>query len=289
MLLIWLLFAMMLLTGCGAIVVPREGFDPPFDEEVLESLLGSTRNEVEEQLGRPLFMGYKEDKNYFVYGGHIDTTGMIVGVPTFPIWSNESICSLLEFGADERLTRYETLGGSGVHILPFGGVGDAPENCKEAFWTKDELAEFEQAHKEDREKRAQGLAPHVREVCEVPFEIAVNLGEDTILKRYKECLHRDVDPKSRIMWTCLLAHAGRAEAQSSFAWFYRYETTEPNHLLNAFKWYRLAKSNDYSAAGFGMRSLSAELSPSEISEAEVMAKEWQPDPAECELEAKAKN
>ena len=262
---------MMLLTGCGAIVVPREGFDPPFDEEVLESLLGSTRNEVEEQLGRPLFMGYKEDKSYFVYGGHIDTTGMIVGVPTFPIWSNESICSLLEFGADERLTRYETLGGSGVYILPIGGVGDAPENCKEAFWSKDELAELEQIHIENLEKRAQRGDP------EAMYEYAVTL--------------RSNRPSDAFKWFCEAAHRGLATARNTLGDYYRWGgSVVPHDPVIALFWYTLALDGNGTRASnrrasVKRTSVKKTMAPEQIAEAERLVAEWEPSPAECVVEA----
>jgi hypothetical protein len=265
---LWLTLFATVIGGCVGAMAPREAYDPPFSEQFLDPLLGSTKDEVEEQLGKPVYEVYKDDKSYFVYSGNIDTAGLVVGFPTLPVWTNEPVCSLLEFGYDERLKSYERVGGSKVLLLgiPVGGV---LEGCKKAFWSEDELA----AHKDDLRERVRAGDVDVDD-AEMIYQYATGLSVPEAWQ-----------------WYCLSAHLGEAKAQYKLGSYYRLgfmssrgsARSHEKDVVRAFVWYTLSFQGGYATAKLSRDRLSQDMTPAQIAESERLAAEWEPNPAECEV------
>ena len=90
---------------------------------------------------------------------------------------------------------------------------------------------------------------------------------------------------------CFFANRGDAAAQSSVGDRYRRigvvsnRYPPPSDIASAYKraymWYSLAAANGDSYGAERRRSLAGEMTPEQITEAELLAAMWQPDPNEC--------
>jgi hypothetical protein len=246
--------SLILLAGCGAVVTgPTGELEPPFREEVLESLLGSTKEEVLQQLGQPIRRLKGGDETYFIYRGRVDVAGIaIIGLP-MPWWSDTQVCSMLEFGGDQRLRRFETYGDYvGFHT---------PKSCIEAFWSPDEA---EALKMRDQQARAERGDPRAQ------VDLSFMLGSRG-------------DDKGAWHWICQAASQDYGPAQRWIGKAYFYERwSAPRDLVKAYLWCALAEANEAPCGSLVRTGMADEMTPEQIAEAERLVKEWQPNPAECE-------
>jgi hypothetical protein len=256
--LVGLLLATPLLSGCAGVAAPTEELEPRFNEEILESLIGSTEDEVKKELGPPLYHFKGEEKSYFIYEGRVDVAGVafLVGIPV-PFWGGSTwICSQLEFGRSGRLNNVETFG---AYIT--GPEDPAKLKCKNHFWSQEELAELEQAHKEYLEKRA------LR-------------GDPEAMYEYAQQPH---DPEERWKWVCLAAHHRLAKAQGKSGDYYRLGRSPISRDdIQAYLWYSLGADQGDFLAAQALKGLFQKMSLAQIAEAKSLLAKWEPNPAECE-------
>lgn len=279
---LWLMLVLTVLAGCVAgAVVPREGFDPPFSEAKLEPFLGVKIDTVKQELGQPAYELYGDGKRYFVYQGSIDTAGMLVGIPTIPIWDETIVCSVLEFGPDQRLKRYQTRGG-GKLMIDFAVFGDFPEDCRYAFWSRDEVWTLKKSTYAVRVREAQSNA----EECLKALRTGI-----------QDCDAEALYDGSRGMslldsWLsgCLAAHFGYPKARNSMGIYYRWGAAPvTKDLTKSYLWFSLAEKEGVTSAISYRDEVESEMTPAQIAEAERLVAEWEPNPAECEVYSDAAN
>ncbi len=63
-------------------------------------------------------------------------------------------------------------------------------------------------------------------------------------------------------------------------YYNRGETPQGHVLVQAYKWFKLAKVNDGEGS---LTYLSTKMAPDQLAEAERLVAEWEPNPAECEI------
>jgi hypothetical protein len=208
----------LLSSGCTTLSVPTE--EPPrqFSEEELEMLIGTSKEATWESLGSPAWELKRGSKSYYVYEGRVDAEGLVwalfpVPMPVGGELTQNTVCSMLEFGPDNKLESYETSmqyfrgvelrgGGPGFGV----GVGPGPpaRNCKEWFWSQEELAEFDETNLRQREMR---LA-NERERQELE-ELAV-MGDPEA--QYQIGSRSDYEITRRQKWLRLAAEQGHTDA-----------------------------------------------------------------------------
>ncbi len=132
------------------------------------------------------------------------------------------------------------------------------------------------------EERESG--PAMLEACKQPFSEAIQLDTATLYKRALSC--RKFGTLIRWNWECLAAHQGDSDSQNWIAGYYRYGLDPIQlNLVAAYKWYSLA-AKDGDATTISLRDVfSRQLTPDQIAEAERLVAAWEPNPAECEIEA----
>ena len=119
------------------------------------------------------------------------------------------------------------------------------------------------------------------EFCEVPFPEAVELDADSFLEYSNEC--ERTSSQTEWMWQCLRAHRGIAGAQFKVALYYRRGRPPVSQdLLEAYKWFSLAATNGFYTNWWTSNDIGPQLTPDQLSEAESLVAEWEPNPAECE-------
>jgi hypothetical protein len=142
------------------------------------------------------------------------------------------------------------------------------------------------------------------ETCNLPFSEATKLDAPTQYDLGTICPSMRSEPRTdplRWKWMCLAANQHDGEAQHIVSLFY-YQGNGPvsQNLVEAYKWSKLALAN-----GSGIRTanyvktrfvwscceyrptveqLAEEMTPGQIAEAERQVAEWEPNPAECEVE-----
>jgi TPR repeat protein len=153
------------------------------------------------------------------------------------------------------------------------------EPMQEAFWSPDELAEFNWVTKEElREIRAQQ--------CELPLTEAIKLDAETQLHLATDCIGLGLGAPVIWRWRCLSAHQGDHAAQNHVGHYFRVGSTNVQQdLVEAYKWYGLAIGNGNERATELRHSISGQMTPDQIAEAEHLITEWEPNPAECEVKA----
>lgn len=255
----WLVLTLLLLSGCAA-VVPAEEQKPPFSEKVLESLLGSTNEDIEQKFGRPNREFLGKDRSYFVYQGRRAIAfAILMGLP-IPMEGQTMVCSILEFGPDLRLRGYDTFG-EYVGIVGMKSLGD----CENYFWSDKELAELQRDHEAEIEKRVEEGDP------ETAYDYAYHLDFD---RSYSE----------RFRWYCLAAQAGHAKARYQLGRYYQHGYGIEENARKAYQWYTLSLEAEHSDEVARQREqLLKDMTPEQIAEAERLAAEWQSNPAECEV------
>ncbi len=136
---------------------------------------------------------------------------------------------------------------------------------------------------EEREKEERESGPAMLEACKQPFSEVIQLDTATLYKRALSC--RRFGTLIRWNWECLAAHQGDSDSQNWIAGYYRYGLDPIQlNLVAAYKWYSLA-AKDGDATTISLRDVfSRQLTPDQIAEAERLVAEWEPNPAECEIE-----
>jgi hypothetical protein len=91
-------------------------------------------------------------------------------------------------------------------------------------------------------------------------------------------------------WECLAAHQGASDSQYVIAGYYKFGFPPiQSDIVAAYKWYGLASMNGSESASNYLGFVALQMKRAEIAEAERLVAEWEPNPAECELEAQAEN
>ncbi len=114
--------------------------------------------------------------------------------------------------------------------------------------------------------------------CNLPFSEAIQLDAPTQYDIANIC----PKPMGQI-WLCRAAHSGHPDAQFRLGSFYRYSYGGLDQgLVQAYKWYQLASDKNGGTASKELEVMSLNMTPAEITEAERLVAEWEPNPAECE-------
>jgi len=255
--------ALAALIGCvGSLDFETEERKPAFVRGQLEDLIGTSKEKVKARLGHPKYELLGENESYFIYQEWVNAAGIIFVPLPFPVWRHDIVfrCSMLEFDDDALVSRFELT--DPVHFkLEEQGVRSGPENCLEAFWTDEELAEFWDIQKAEIERLAHKGDP------EAMYEYAYSRKSN--VEAWK--------------WICLAAHGGYGEARWRLGLGYRVDYVGPEQsLVLAYVWYALSSEAGYAKAKRYMDRLSADMSPAQIAEAERLVAEWEPNPAECD-------
>jgi hypothetical protein len=131
----------------------------------------------------------------------------------------------------------------------------------------------------------------LEEECRLPFSEAIQLDAATLYDLGFSCPTMRSDPQTALLprqWMCLSAHQGDQNAQYVLGKYYRQGSNlvlqDP---IEAYKWLSLA-AKDGDATTKRLRDVFArQLTPEQIAEAERLVAEWEPNPAECEIETAA--
>jgi TPR repeat protein len=149
---------------------------------------------------------------------------------------------------------------------------------QEAYWSRDELAKLDWVTKEElREIRVQQ--------CEMPLTEAMNLDAESQIQLTTDCVGLGLGAATIWRWRCLAAHQGDHAAQNHVGHYFRVGSTNVQQdLVEAYKWYGLAMGNGNERAAEWRYSLSEQMTPDQMAEAERLVTEWEPNPAECEVQ-----
>ncbi len=75
-------------------------------------------------------------------------------------------------------------------------------------------------------------------------------------------------------WIRKAADHGLSEAQNNLGWLYEKGQGVPQDWMQAYVWFKLAEASGESGAVLRMKAAESNLTPKQIEEAEVLAKEW---------------
>ena len=120
--------------------------------------------------------------------------------------------------------------------------------------------------------------------CEIPFAEAVELNADMRTEYYKTCRFL-LPPSSAFywMWTCLASHNNHKGAQRTFGHLNSIGLYAARQAyVRAYVWLSLS-STPYALAA--REELVPRMTSDQIAEAERLVAKWEPNPAECEIEA----
>jgi hypothetical protein len=143
------------------------------------------------------------------------------------------------------------------------------------------------------------------EACSLPFSKAEQLNASAQYELGVICPSMRSDPQTdpiRWQWMCLAANQQIGQVQQILGWFYSQDDGPVSYnLIEAYQWAKLATEN-----GFGksrsdtiktrlgwkcceyrpsVDQLAKKMTPGQIAEAERLVAEWEPNLAECEIEA----
>jgi len=153
----------------------------------------------------------------------------------------------------------------------------------------EEEAQAEAKRLADQKARAKELA-RLGPICEIPFVEAEQLDEKAISDRFLTCRKgKYLSLWNRMMWGCLVANSNHVGAQNWMGLQYeeRYHALGlTSDLLESYKWYGIAIEQDL--GGYDHRGRIVYLmSQSELTKAKQMARDWHPNPSECEALSQA--
>ncbi len=96
-------------------------------------------------------------------------------------------------------------------------------------------------------------------------------------------------PGPQERWLCLAAHGGNAEAQHRLGNYYRYRVGGVNaDAVTAYLWLSLAENGFKEQEVVRVSaSYANSMTPDQITDGERLLAEWEPNPAECEVETAA--
>jgi hypothetical protein len=289
--------AAFLLTGClfiaGCTIIP--GVESTDLSSVQEET--ATRAEVESALGEPdLSRVTAEGRiDVYLYDQGREAEIFVSGIRTIMIWpmvpfvyakrvdEQESYLTIL-YDRQDRVVAYATQPNA-----------ETPEEAITSYIF------FAGRRAEETQTRA------TLEACNLPFSEVIQLDARTQYNLGTVCpTVSNGDPKAdprRWQRTCLAAHGRYPDAQRRMGvliYYNRGETPQGHVLVQAYKWFNLAKVND----GEGSLNttqhlniiigsitvLSRKMTPDQRAEAWRLVAEWEPNPAECEtIGAQAEN
>ena len=167
----------------------------------------------------------------------------------------------------------------GILPLPLAGVGDqlltveygqdglfVAANVWPGVETPEEVIEF-------YERCYSGLTEALR--------FSANEQRDTA--RYCEQIGFPGEVSAR--WMCLAGHTGDDYMRLFVGIFYRDSSPTTQDLIQAYKWFSLAVISGNKTAQISRDQLSPQMDLAQLAEAERLVAEWDPNPAECEIEA----
>jgi hypothetical protein len=118
--------------------------------------------------------------------------------------------------------------------------------------------------------------------CYLPLAEAIQLNPRSQFKHATVCAKFGGAVIWR--WRCLAAHQNDHAAQNHVGHYYRVGSRPVQQdLVEAHKWYSLAMTNGNNRAAALLHDISEQMTPAQIAEAERLVAEWQPNPAECEI------
>ncbi len=289
--------AAFLLTGClfivGCTIVP--GVEPTDLSSVQEET--ATRAEVESALGEPDLSRVTDEGRIDVYlydRGAEGEIGFVAfwapffwaltpGVYAKRVDEQESYLTVL-YDRQDRVVAYATQPNA-----------ETPEEAITSYIF------FAGRRAEETQTRA------TLEACNLPFSEVIQLDARTQYNLGTVCPtvssgDPQADPR-RWQRTCLAAHGRYPDAQRRMGvliYHNRGETPQGHVLVQAYKWFKLAKVNDGEGSlnttqhlniiSGNITYLSRKMTPDQLAEAWRLVAEWEPNPAECEtIGAQAEN
>ena len=84
------------------------------------------------------------------------------------------------------------------------------------------------------------------------------------------------DYQQALRWFRLAADQGEALAQTKMAIIYDEGQGVPQNIVQAYKWYSLAATNGDKPANELRNTITSQMTPAQISEAQKLAQEWKP-------------
>ena len=246
---ILILLAGVTLQGCvGGDCTP---VDPP---DLSDTELGVVRAEVEASLGEPIAARETEYGHVSVYRYLQETCGGFVFPVPFililPLYWEDGALLTVEYTAEGRVISAQ-------------------------MWPDTENSEDAIEHYKERAK--------LREECRPPFPVAAQLDKEAQIEQVASC--KQFGFSTVWQWECLSAHQGDSKAQKQIATYYRLGVAPIDEdFVQAYKWLQLAAGEDDPEDDWRWNALTIRMTPEQITEAERLAFEWEPEPAECEVE-----
>jgi hypothetical protein len=218
-------------------------------------------NRVEELLGEPTKIVQTEDGRYDAYRYWSDRGCVTVGIFIVPL-----LIVPTDLPSSGYLTISYDKNGSFKSIRLWAHASSSEEAVENhQYWSKGER--------------------DLKEYCEIPFSEAATLDEVALRDRYEKCGFRSqLSKQSQIMWDCLFANAGYVSGRVYLGLYFedRHKLTgDVSDLLESYKWFGLAV-REGRGSNHHLKRVASQLSSAEISRAEKLVAEWQPNPSDCE-------
>lgn len=171
-----------------------------------------------------------------------------------------------------------------------GGYSDFGGFINERSWwvkvafDEDNVVEHVWTSEEDRET-VRHLENMVREKKTEQIEKGVRVRDPQAMYEYASALN---DPYKSWKWFCLAAHRRHPDAQNEVGGFYRWGRGPiTKDIVHAYLWYTLAANQGHKAASRQQNFTIEKMTLAQLPEAARLVSEWEPNPAECEVEETA--
>jgi hypothetical protein len=260
----------------GAFGVSTER-EPKLASENLEPLVGASKSEVIASLAVPDQELFEPGKTYLVYVEMVDGAArMAVGIVPFPTWGELERCSMLELDEKQIAQQYKVSPPVFAAMgTPSGIDATVPENCLLNFWS---------------DEKYQALVANVMATKADQIHESGRSCADAIRRGEEGCDAKSlwyeawgVNRQKAWLSNCLAAHLGHPPARSTVGKYFRWGFQPVSKdLTTAYVWYILAEQDGVPEAAYMQHLIKPEMTPAQIAEAERLAAEWQPNPAECE-------
>jgi hypothetical protein len=248
---IYTLFISLYLSGCYPLPVHNDA--PDFSiQPALDALIGSRKEVVLNNLGKPQQVLTSQTSSYFIYtGGGTDYHLWLVGwLPLYLDKIGKQYCVLLEFSDAEILEQYNVYYASDFYVLP-----------------DDWCSSY--AHR-------QGAEPVSEEVLLSEAETGNVAAQWELYKRRKS--RGEYDYK----WLCNAAEQGDYRARWELGYLYHYGLHGVRKdLVLSVMWYSLVESDGHDPKG--VDNIREQLTPEQLTEAEHLYDAWKPGQCEHDL------